>query len=326
MEFWLRLAVAVSLVAVVTVSGCTVPAGGNNEAGGVKVLSFGPDIEKVYPGEIVKFRVRFQNTGSVKAENVFAELLGLDQDWYNDGFVEGGPWTKGGEKLPDQDECKYTSSNKMVLLPKSGVFGTGGEIGACSWTYKAPKNVQRDFASVYPVTARVFYSYRSEVVKIIPALSREEFLMYRNRGERIPLGEKSRTVSPVILDIEAETPVRLLEDGERVEFPVTIRINNAGGGTACVTQDKNKGCKKAYSEWNKVKIKVDAGDGVKLGECENLRNGKEIDLYKGKSNEIKCYMKIKTGGGSGGVSERRITVSAEYSYFVDAESSVTVGY
>jgi len=304
-------------MALVVSSGCV---NQSQEYGdGVKILEFGPDMERVYPGEIVNFRVRFQNVGSVKAENVFAELLGIDEDWRDEGFQQGGPW-HGGEKLPNEVECRYTSKGKWItLMPPDPLFGTGGEIRTCTWTYKAPANLPRDMEKVYPLTVRVFYDYRTDVVKVLPVLSREELISLKDRGKSIPLGTQSSTHSPIKIDVRAETPIRIL-DKNSVEFPMVIDIQNVGGGTACLKGE----CKKAWGgEWNKISLEIKADSGIDLGECESFRKKAVVDLYKGKHNTIKCYVKVT--GVESDVAYKEIRVSAVYSYFVDAESMITVG-
>ena len=201
-----------SVVAVLLVSGCTQAGTGN----GVKVLDFGPDLSKVYPGEVVNFNLRFQNTGSLNAGGVFAELLGLDEDWYDSGLgdIGGGPW-EGGEKLPNEKECRYTEGVHKTLLAPNPQYGTPGETQSCSWTYKAPgeDKVSRDMDRTYPITARVYYDYRTEVVKLVPFLSKEEVLKLRDRGATIQLSDVSSTSSPVSISLETDSPIRVLSSG-----------------------------------------------------------------------------------------------------------------
>ena len=303
-------------IALVVSSGCITQ---NQKYGnGVKILEFGPDMDKVYPGEIVNFRVKFQNLGSVRAENVFAELLGLDEDWRDEGFTQGGPW-RGGEKLPNEEECRYTSKGKQILLmPPDPVFGTGGEIRTCTWTYRAPANLPRDMEKIYPLTVRVFYDYRTDVVVVLPVLSREELINLKDRDKSIPLSTQSSTHSPIKIEIWTEAPIRIV-DGKSVEFPMVIDIQNVGDGTPCL---RGK-CKKTEGgEWNKIVLKMKVDSSIDLGECESLKNGGVVDLYKGKHNTIKCYVRVENVKSDIGYKE--IKISAVYSYFVDAESVVTV--
>jgi hypothetical protein len=314
-----------SVIAVLVVSGCTQIDTGN----GVKVLEFGPDLSRAYPGEVIDFRVRFQNTGSLDAEGVFAELLGLDEDWYNPGFSgagAGGPW-EDGEKLPNEEECRYTDtgSHKTLLAPNPQ-YGTPGEKQTCSWTYKAPgeDKIPRDMDRVYPVTARVFYDYRTDVVKLLPLLSKDEVLKLRDRGGTIEFGDVSSTSSPVRITLQSESPIRVIGDGsnmESVEFPIKIDIEDVGGGTPCLPNQ----CKKTEGgEWNKILLKITTGPGVEFRECgDDLMKDTVISLYKGQTNSIQCFVKIS--GIQESISQDTLVISATYSYFVDADSEITVG-
>jgi hypothetical protein len=310
-----------SVVVVLVVSGCTQVDTGN----GVKVLEFGPDLSRVYPGEVVNFNVRFQNLGSLDAEGVFAELLGLDEDWYDPGLggLGGGPW-ESGEKLPNEKECRYTEtgSHKTLLAPNPQ-YGTPGEKQACSWTYKAPDEdkVPRGMDRVYPITARVFYDYRTDVVKLIPLLSKDEVLKLQDRGDTIKLGDVSSTDSPIKITLESDSPIRVLSDENSVEFPIRIDIENVGGGTPCLLNQ----CKKTEGgEWNKIKLKITTKADIELRECgDDLMKDTVISLYKGRTNSIECFAKIS--GILDSISQDRIVVSATYSYFIDTDSEVTVG-
>jgi hypothetical protein len=305
-----------SVMAVLVVSGCTQVDTGN----GVNVLEFGPDLSRVYPGEVVNFNVRFQNLGSLDAEDVFAELLGLDEDWYDPGF---GDW-HSGEKLPNEKECRYTEAGfHKTLLAPNPQYGTPGEKQSCSWTYRAPgeDKVPRDMERVYPVTARVFYDYRTDVVKLIPLLSKNEVLKLQDRGETIEFGDVSSTTSPVKISLQSDSPIRVLGDGNSVEFPIRIDIENVGGGTPCLLNQ----CKKAEGgEWNKIEMRIITGAEVEFSECgDDLTKNTVISLYKGKTNSIECFVKIS--GIQESISQDTFMVSAEYSYFVDADSEVIVG-
>ena len=132
----------IPVLIVLLVSGCisTSIETGN----GVIIKNYDVGFSDVYSGECVDFDVLIKNTGSIKAEDVFVELVGLDEGWSDDEIswgrgcsgTGGGPWV-GGEKLPNEGTCRYTSSGSE-LLPPDILRGTEGEERVCSWSYMAP--------------------------------------------------------------------------------------------------------------------------------------------------------------------------------------------
>ncbi|MCK4714477.1 MAG: hypothetical protein KAT35_02805, partial [Candidatus Aenigmarchaeota archaeon] len=65
--------VLLSIFSVLAVSGCTTPV---QTGSGVVIQEFTPGFTEIYPGEPIVFYLKFKNTGSVEATNVFAEVLG----------------------------------------------------------------------------------------------------------------------------------------------------------------------------------------------------------------------------------------------------------
>ena len=62
-----------------------------------------------------------------------------------------------------------------------------------------------------------------------------------------------------------------------------------------------------------------------LGTSVGPKKFKEIELYKGKDATIRCYVTINDPGTTF-ITQKTIEVTAEYSYFIDKDSSITVGY
>ena len=147
---------------------------------GVIIEHFGPDYQKVYSGEEVEFVMRVRNTGTVKAEGGFAELLGLDQIW------EGGIGTKenigGRETFPNEMKCRYTSRG-INLLPGDPDAGIEGGTETCTWTYTVPE-VSGEGVRSQP-RIRFFYSYSSSTIKTVTLVSREALKTIQNQGRNM---------------------------------------------------------------------------------------------------------------------------------------------
>jgi len=304
----------------VIVSGCVIPGTISSvETGnGVVIKEFEPTFSEVYPGEPVIFNLKFKNVGSIKAEEVFAELLGIDQDWYDESFIEGGPWLSN-EKLPDQASCRY-NGNHEDLLPPNQQYGTEGEVMTCSWTYKAP-DIPAGTKMSYDVWARVFYTYSTTTIKSIAAGSQEEIKRYLDQGKSIPTSTVSTTNSPIKLSFGVQEPVRYWDD--EAEIPIKIGIQNVGGGTPC-KKDKCKDREHFEESWGKVTVKIGLGEGMKLSdECSEFDSGKDLLILPGEENSVTCKLEL-SGLGEQGIEQRMISLNAEYSYFVDAETTISV--
>ena len=127
------------LAVIMLSSGCVLPAEWpvdtrTTTGGGVVIEHFGPDFNEVRSGEEVVFTLRVKNTGSVMAQNGFAELLGLDPEWKPGA---GATTSATGEVFPDEERCRYTNKG-INLLPGDPESGISGGEETCTWRYVAP--------------------------------------------------------------------------------------------------------------------------------------------------------------------------------------------
>lgn len=317
------------LLAVLLVSGCTT---GQTTAGnGVAVKEFAPEFSEIYAGEPVNFRLLLKNEGSVEADNVHAELLGLDEDWCSSGATQCD-LSEGNrmEKLPNEAECRYQGDGFNMLAPDLQ-RGTSGSSHICTWTYKAPP-IPQGFTISYTPAVRVFYTYTSGVIKLINFGSSSELRTIQDTGGKLPTETVSTTNSPVQLSIETKGPIRFWQDEQKVIFPLEITIKNVGGGVACATKGTSsvKGACKATSgedPKNKVRIKINFGannDNMELfTECQEFLTGKTISLWKGQSNSVVCEV-AASDLSLGATMQRMINVQAIYEYYTDTSSSIKV--
>jgi len=305
-------AAASILLSLILVSGCVIPSQepfeSNTPVGsGLVIESFGSDFQEVYGGEEVTFRVKFKNTGSVKAEDVFAELLGLDQLW------EPGENTivYNGEVLPDEPECRYTI-RKVMLSPPDPEKGIEGGEKICTWRYIAP---QVKLSIVAEPHVRLYYTYKTLLSKAITIVPQKELIDMQNQGVPLPTETVSVTKSPISFDVTADTPIRAY--GSSVTFPIVIRINNIGGGTVCGSDGYS--CKKPGQEWNHFTLDIKLPDGWSFETCKNKE---EIYLAHGKSQTITCKVRVSTPVT--GLRQDIVKVSARYGYFIDKTGYVKV--
>ncbi len=310
-------AILILPVFLVLVSGC-ISSPAVEKGNGVIIKEFSPTFTEIYPNEPVTFNLKIKNVGSVEAEGVFAEILGIDNDWYDSSFTTGGPWLYN-EKLPDQVACRYNQEHGDLLSPNEQ-YGTEGESMTCSWTYRAP-DIPEGTNTVYDVWARVFYTYSTITIKSITAGSQAEIRRYTDEDKQIPISTVSTTNSPIQLSISTLEPVRYWED--TTQIPIRIGINNAGGGTPC-RKDQCKDREHFEESWGKVTVRVGLTDGMNLlDDCSEFESGKDLLILPNEENSVTCTLELSDLGGQG-FQQRMISLSAEYSYFIDAKTSIKI--
>jgi hypothetical protein len=322
------------LVAVVISSGCTTTNTTVETGNGVIIEDYDVEFSNVYSGECVDLGILIRNIGSVDSENVFVEMLGIEQDWYDgkawgEGCLseDGGHWS-GWEKTTNEAECMWNpGAVNFGLLAPDVDRGTSGESKSCTWSYMAPE-IPYQSDVTYPITLRVFYQYRTDVAKVITLMTKDEMNELIKQSRTIPIDPQSSTRSPVELDIKTATPLRIYR--ERVEFPVEININNVGGGFTCVgydSWDDIKDCRSSQqsqkkSAWRKVVITVEADSPLKLSdECNDEI---ELTLYKGKSNTITCTATVDIDDLSSSRVQTLIRAHAYYNYIIDQDIELIV--
>jgi hypothetical protein len=311
------------LVFLPLISGCVLPGGdpfnSQTQVGtGVIIEHFGPDFPEVYSGEVVKFTLRVKNTGSVKAEKGFAELFGLDQVWKT---PQGAPLNIAAQELfPDEMKCRYTSGG-VTLLPEDTASGITGGSETCTWRYIAPDVLPGLNVHSKP-RARFFYSYRSTTIKTITLVPREELKNLQDLGKSLPTETYSKTKSPISLDIETATPIRVYAN--QIEFPIVITVKNIGGGTVCSSIDKCKGVHKESwgptEGWYKMNLEINVPADMQLTVCERNEN---VVLIGDKPQSISCKV-IANVGSQIGIIQKNIELRAIYGYFIDKTADVLV--
>jgi hypothetical protein len=307
-----KLLIAIPILIAILVSGCITP--GGPSAGGVEIVDFHPDFPEIYPGETVKFNLMVKNTGSVEATDVFAELLGLDEDWFG-----------GREQFPNEAECRY-DGNFFTLMPPRPEHGTGGETHVCTWNYGAPEDIPRGTSISYDATARVFYTYHTDVVKTVTLVSYNKMREIIQQGGSLVMDAVSQTSSPISITASTRSPIRLSESQDSMTFPLEIGIENVGGGIAC----RVGACKKQLGEkWNEVLLKIEfPSDGIGIVQgtgCSGFSgDGEFVSVWLGKPNRIACDLEVKNPSSITGPVQIPIRIHAEYSYFVDKTISIRV--
>ncbi|MEM5871859.1 MAG: hypothetical protein QW051_03230 [Candidatus Aenigmatarchaeota archaeon] len=293
---------------------------------GVVIEFFGGDLPDnvYYSGEEVRFFLKVKNTGSLVANECFAELLGLDYTWKKVGETD---ITETGETFPDEEECKYRN-RKLKLLPPDPEVGTEGEEAICSWRYIAPY-VSTGLSINLKPRARFYYTYSSSTIKTILLVSKEELKALQQQGKSLPIESYSKTNSPIEIDIETATPVRTYGEN-KVEFPIVITVKNIGGGTPCYENSYN--CKKPggileNENWNKIDLKITLPPGLSPApnSCKSSNNiiTQQIVFVGTQPQKFSCKI-IGEVPKQIGIIQKNIQVNATYGYFIDKTFELTV--
>ena len=302
------------LIAITAVSGCT--STGIETGNGVVIQEFTPAFSEVYPGEPVTLLLKFKNTGSVEATSVHAEVLGLDEDWA--ASSQGLGDIVGGEMLPQESGCQYTGSG-FSLKPPDMLYGTEGETGTCTWKYMTPE-IPSGMNPTYDITARLYYDYKTEVVKSFTLATSEELFNLKQQGRSVPASTVSSTRSPVTIKAESTDPIRFWEERNSITFPLKITISNTGGGMVCLPGQ----CKKSgdSSGWNRLNLNIEPLSGSLSVDC--FGHGGEIEVWPNRDNTIVCDIEATGLSDITGYEERTIRISADYGYFSDAKASIKI--
>lgn len=283
------------LALVILVSGCTAPGFTTAGGAGVVIEAFDPDFSQIYSTEKVQLQLQVRNTGSVDANVVEANVLGIDKTL----------WTL----VSSESTCSEGTIAEELLAPDPA-RGTGGGQKSCIFTYEVPKNIPEGLSMTFNPTVRVGYEYDSQIVKSLTLLSGEEARRLQQQGSAFPAETVSSSTGPISLDITTKGPIRMFTNS--VEFPLEINIRNVGGGVVGHLDRET-------SNWNKLELAIILPSNLKSNDCNDV---KTISLFKGQSNTITCNVEA-TEIPSQPI-QVQIRASAVYYYFTEKTTSVQV--
>ncbi len=299
-------ALILPILAVMLVSGCTVP--GLSSAGGgsgITIEALETDFSQIFEGENAQLQLKISNTGSVDAKDVEVEIFGM----------EGWTWQDKAKGSTCKPTVGATVGDKWNLLAPDEARGTSGGSKSCIYNYKSPSGLAKGLSMSYNPIARVRYKYNTNTIKSITLLSSAEARRIEQQGGALPSETVSTTKSPVSVDIATKGPIRVFQAG--LEFPLEITIRNTGGGVVSTTKDSKN--------WNRIKVYINKlSGGLSSTDCpEELAKARTMTLFKGQSNTITCTVKVDTAPTV--PKQVQITANAEdYYYFIEKSTRLTV--
>jgi hypothetical protein len=295
-----------SLIAVVVVSGCN----GTSTTGtgpGVSILEFTPDFTQVFSDEKVKLQLKVQNLGEAKAENVRAEITGIDIDeWRGFGV------TFAQKELGD-------------LIAYDSATTTPGEVKTVQWSDLYAPTLAKGIEFTYAPIVRVSYDYETKSIKKITLVDADELRSIQQRGGTLPSESTQYSAGPLSVEIKTGDYVKtsgMFGDTYDI-FPIYIKIINTeweGGGSVMPETFLGFG-----DEDYPVHVEITPPSGTNFvfsGFGQDCGSSMVVDLWKGKDAEITCELEVTNPPTIR--QDGLITVDLEYRYRIDATTQITV--
>lgn len=297
----------IPVFAVMVISGCVTGPATAGLGAGLAITDWKPDLSEVYSGDDIQLQFRLQNQGEVKAENVRAELAGID-------ITEWG--TFGGF-----EETKEVAG---TMLPYDTTSNTPGEVRTVDWKLKAPSLAKgTDFA--YTPIVKVSYDYKTSAQKPITLVDVDELRRIKQQGRTLSGKPTTYSAGPMAVEIKTGNYVKTSDDfGTQYDiFPVYIKVTNTQweqGGTAV------EGGLFSFSEGNyPVQMSIIPPSGTNFvysgfgSDCSSLVN---LNLWQGKDAEITCEFEVTSPPTS--QQEKLIRVDLDYRFQTERSTSVKV--
>ena len=300
-----KLTLLLILAAVVVVSGCTGGQQGISYGKGVIITGFESDVGSmsVESEDDVSLMVKVQNQGEVDAENVKAQIIGIDLDEWGTGFS----WS---------DEKDFGT-----LKAADPVTNTEGATKTAQWDLEAPE-LPKGTDFTYKPRVRVFYDYYTRASKPVTLVDVEELKRIIQQGNSLPGQSTRSSAGPFSVEIKTGDFVKTQDYDD--PFPLNIFITNdlwESGGSVIEGSSY-------FGGWGEnlqypVKVSITLPEGMSLVSSEGCStSGEWVNLWKGKSKEITCEVRIDDPPEFR--QEKLIQVELEYRYFIDATTTITV--
>lgn len=301
------LVLALPIVAVVLVSGCTGGGSGIATGPGITILNWEPDYSSVESGDDVQLRLQIQNQGGERAENVRALLTVLTFGG-NEWLLRG---TSGSPEVMLED----------YMLPPNPRYGTEGEKKDYIWYLTAPQ-LPEGLTQTYTPGVRVFYDYVTTATKPITIVNDNELRHLEDTGGSLPSQPSQYSGGPLAVTVTTGAHIKVGDYGH--SFPITIHIENTGGGIPYWGAQQSMLYGISEDEEYMVRLGIQLPPGVIFETCQEYSGtvGQAVQLWKGRSADISCKLAIPSPPPV--AQEGTVTLFVYYSYAIDRSTSITV--
>lgn len=251
---------------------------------------------------------------------------------------------KGGHSVPDADSLVYltgsalspsgdntiywtiTGSDTLIkkfakeMKPADPIRDTPANEKTISWSLTAP-NISRGEQTSYLFIGRVYYDYQTKVTGNIWVYSESEADASKTAGRTLNKATWSATSGPVAINARVtQDPVILY--GTDNKFTLVIKVSNVGGGVLYLKGAISYGTTNpdnlnlTTSQINRVTVGGNVGGNTLPAECIGTQ-----ELIGGHDLTLTCDVTITPPATFQGFP---ITITADYGYFTERTSSVTV--
>lgn len=309
---------ALALLAVIAISGCTTPFGGTTAVAtgpGVVIQEWKADFTKLFSDEQLALQLKVQNQGQTRARNVVAEVTGIDlSEWGQGSFTSY-------ENLGD-------------MIPADAVSNTPGETRTVQFQDLRAPLLAKGTSFQYTPVVRVSYDYATTAHKPITIVDQDELRRIQQQGKTLPSKSTTSSAGPLAVEIRTGNYVKTGGGGFGQTydiFPVYVKVTNTqweNGGTVVPKgwMPGTSGYGLGNVEQYPVNIKITPPAGTSFvfsgfgDDCSSFQVAKE--LWQGKDAEIVCELQVTNPPS---ISEEKLfTVELDYRYFAEARTTVTV--
>jgi len=294
------------VLAVILVSGCVGPTGAAIGAGFV-ITDWKPDFPQVNSNERVRLQLRAQNQGQIRAENIEAEITGIDvTEW---GTFMG-----------------FTQRKQLgSALPADVTTGTPGAVLTTTWDLEAPE-LAKGVEFTYNPIIKLAYDYKTTSQKPITIVDVDELRRLMQQGKSLPSQPATYSAGPLRVEIQTGDYVKTSDELGRIYdiFPLYVKITNTQWEQGGTLVPRSLTFTRTADYPVEMSITPPSGTSFvysgRLG--ENCGQKLTLDLWQGKEAEITCELEVTSPPTYR--EEKLISVDLEYRYQTEATTQIKV--
>ncbi len=308
---------ALAIIAItVIVAGCT-DGGGDESASttGVQITNFSATPSQTFGGQSTQLSMAVSNQGGVNADNSYAKLyqapIGDTEGQWSFESDDGSAIVDVGTVRAGDPENNVPPQTKRQ-----------------NWALNAPNLGAQSID--YNFQTRLFYDYETQATTQIELVQNDEYI----QGDYSPSRPTtSNTDGPIQIEVNTRTPVRYYSD-DGIDSDLCVTVRNEGQGTPLAPSisdyiervNDNEGSAiediNVDSGRDKVKISVRDSAGVDFGGDDNSVSH-QVSLVGSRGNH--CFDPSLPEPSAFSITQTvPITVTAEYGYYTDSSTTVTV--
>lgn len=301
-------AVLVLLALIVTVSGCADNSNGSvtvSQTEGVSIQDFSAVPTQVFEGQTINLELQLKNNGGSHATDVVAKIYNVPFD--SEGANRAWKINNGDNKV-NFDNLR--APNPETDAPSISVPRT--------WSLTAP-DLQQGVSIPYDFYTRVFYKYNTTGTTDVQIMSSQR---YREEGASRTTPTIDNSGGPIQLDVKTRTPIIFFGDGgQRSELCVIVE--NAGTGTPFLPSAYKGGTDYQVNETNVDKVELSIETSGRVVSVVEGAAPKKVSIIGGRG--VECFTLDFNSFENQQIQKTLpITLNAEYGYYKESSTSVTV--